>query len=111
MENILTVVGENIKDFRMIRRLSRRALAELVGLSGQAIWKIETGRSDPRLTNLNKIADALDTRVSALIVGRARMLSELSVDELNAVMTMVEQRQERLLNITAEQGEEGQHAR
>jgi len=70
MEEILTIVGEHIKDYRMLKRLSRRALGELIGISGQAIWKIETGRSDPKLTNLNKIAEALGVRLDALITGQ-----------------------------------------
>lgn len=89
MENILAVVGEHIKDFRILKRLSRRALGELIGISGQAIWKIETGRSDPRLTNLNKIAEALDVKTATLITGQTIVFTSSSPESLMNLVTMV----------------------
>jgi len=64
---ILTIVGERIKDYRLQQRLSRRLLGTAIGISGQALWKIETGRSDPKLVTLSKIAAALGVRVASLL--------------------------------------------
>lgn len=99
MENILAIVGENIKECRTVRRLSRRALGELVGISGQAIWKIETGRSDPKLTNLNKIAEALDTRVENLVTP----LNDIGMlEQALAVLGQVRQLSEHMDGLHAE---------
>ena len=70
MEEFVKAVGAYIKEWRTLKGLSRRGLGEKIGLSGQAIWKIETGRSDPRLKNLGLIAEALGVEPAALITGR-----------------------------------------
>ena len=67
MSEILKRIGENVRTFRTYKKLSRRALGEQVGLSGQSIWNIETGRTDPKLATLSRLAAALDTTLPALV--------------------------------------------
>ena len=69
MDDYLKTVGESVKRQRAIKGLSRRALGELVGLSGQSIWNIETGRTDPKLVTLRKLAEALHVHIATLVTG------------------------------------------
>lgn len=51
---------EMLKRLRTERKLSRRALGEAAGMSGQGIWKIESGRSeDPHTRTVNALANVL----------------------------------------------------
>ena len=96
MDNFLLEVGANVRSFRTHKKLSRRVLGEMVGLSGQAIWNIETGRSDPRLANLNRIALALDTDMATLVGGMLTVIPGESPEDaevrrfLDRVREMVE---------------------
>lgn len=37
-----------LKDYRQLRRLSRAAFGQLVGVTGVQVWRWETGRSMPK---------------------------------------------------------------
>jgi len=70
MDTLAARVGLAIKQARIRNRLSQKALAEKVGYTSQGIWKIEAGKSDPSLSALEKIAEALGTNVEYLITGQ-----------------------------------------
>lgn len=56
-------VGEMIIEARIIKKLTQSQLAELVGTKQPSIARIENGSSLPSLSFLQKIADALNTRL------------------------------------------------
>lgn len=58
---------EKIEKVRKRRKLSRKALAELVGVTEGAIHHIEKGRRTPRDTTIEKIAEALSVSVKVLL--------------------------------------------
>lgn len=58
-ENLLKL-GQKIRYERIKRNLSQDELADLVGLSRQAVSKLELGLSDLKFSNLYNIAKALD---------------------------------------------------
>ncbi len=60
-------LGEKIKEQRKSRGLSQEEVAELVGVSRQAVTKWETNRSAPATANLFKLADVLGTSVDFLL--------------------------------------------
>lgn len=60
-------VGKMISTIRKERRLSQAQLAELVGISKQAISNYERGEREPDYVTLEAIADALNVAVSMLI--------------------------------------------
>jgi len=59
------LVGHNIRELRTKRRLSLRALAELSGLSTNAISLIERGDNSPTVSSLHSLATALGVPVTA----------------------------------------------
>ncbi len=59
-------LGERIKFLRESRGLSQKVLSELSSLSQATIAQIETGRKDPSVLTLRKLAGALDTDIATL---------------------------------------------
>ena len=52
-------IGENIRYFRKLKRLTQKQLGELCGMQDSAIRRYENSGSTPKDENLKKIADAL----------------------------------------------------
>ena len=61
-------IGPVIRGLRTTKYLTLNALAELTGLSVSHISQIERGVTSPSLSSLRLIADALDTRLSQVIL-------------------------------------------
>ena len=59
------VVGQRIREIRTRRGLSLRALAELSGLSTNAISLIERGDNSPTVSSLHNLASALGVPITA----------------------------------------------
>lgn len=72
------ISGAQIKAARGLLNLHQSDLAALVGLTRESIALIETGKVKPRLSNLAKIAAALEQRGIEFINGRGVLLNESS---------------------------------
>ena len=59
-------LSENIKKFRLRKKLTQEELANLLGVSAQAVSKWETSETYPDGSLLLPIANALDTSLDAL---------------------------------------------
>ncbi|MEF9604541.1 helix-turn-helix transcriptional regulator [Paracoccus sp. PXZ] len=73
---ILAKVGHRFRQARLARGLNLHQLARLTGISAPALSLIETGKRDPRLTTLGKIAAALRLPLADLLespAGEARV--------------------------------------
>ena len=66
-KKLLAEFGRRIRETRVAHGLSLEQLARLTGISAPALSLIETGKRDPRLTTLNRIADALRAPLAAII--------------------------------------------
>ena len=66
-KKLLADVGHQIREARAAQGLSLEQLARLTGISAPALSLIETGKRDPRLTTLKRIADALRTPLVTII--------------------------------------------
>ena len=53
----------NIKKLRIEKGISTKKLAEMAGVSDNAIRSIETGESDPKFSTVQKVAGALGYKV------------------------------------------------
>ena len=53
-------IGKNIKKYRKEAGLTQKKLGELSGTSERTIQQYETGKRQPRLEQLRKVADALN---------------------------------------------------
>ncbi|ALS57713.1 helix-turn-helix domain-containing protein [Rathayibacter toxicus] len=61
------LLGQRLRHFRTQRGLTLAQLAERVAVSGSQLSLVETGRREPRLSLLHKLASALDIEVSSLL--------------------------------------------
>ncbi|MET4102684.1 transcriptional regulator with XRE-family HTH domain [Roseovarius sp. MBR-78] len=66
-KELLADAGYRIRETRAAQGLSLDQLARLTGISAPALSLIETGKRDPRLTTLKRIADALRVPPATLI--------------------------------------------
>jgi transcriptional regulator with XRE-family HTH domain len=60
-------IGMKLKKARRAKGLSRYALAKEAGVSREYITKLESGRSDPTVGMLQRLAKALGVPVTALL--------------------------------------------
>lgn len=65
MEKKLTT-GEKIKHLRLERNLTQKALANKCGMYESQIRKYETGKANPKIETLQKIAKALNVSINEL---------------------------------------------
>ena len=70
MRSIL--IAEAVKQWRKVRGLSQRALAERAGVGYVNIARLELGQTDPRLSTLQRLAEALGIRLVDLFEGPKR---------------------------------------
>jgi HTH-type transcriptional regulator, competence development regulator len=61
--------GANLADERRTQGLTMRKLAELAGMSSSEISRLESGRRDPRLSTVIRVARALEVSVADLLRG------------------------------------------
>lgn len=64
---VLVRTGERLRHARVKAKLNLEQLSTLTGISKAALSQIETGKRDPRLTTLCRIADAIRMPVSLLV--------------------------------------------
>lgn len=59
--------GERLREYRLKRKLSQQALADLVGCERPRISEWESGRNSPTLTTIQRLASALKIPVWRLV--------------------------------------------
>ncbi len=65
-------LAENIRSFRKQRKMTQEKLAEALGVTVGAVYKWESGQSQPELNLLVEMADFFDTSVDVLLGYRVR---------------------------------------
>jgi len=98
-------VAEKIKEIRTNKGLSQKEVALSVGIDQAQYSRIESGKVEPTLSSLEKIADALGIKVVELfndektvdvnsydktIVERLRLLDELEETEKNSIYNIID---------------------
>lgn len=66
--DVMKLVGENIKKFRLERNLSQEALANLSGIDWSTISRLERGVVNTSISVLFALAEALKISPSLLLV-------------------------------------------
>ena len=56
-----------LREIREAQGMSQRRLADLAGITQAALFRLETGETDPRLSTLRQIAKALGVTVGEII--------------------------------------------
>ena len=64
------ILGQRIKTCRQAAGISQEKVAELVGVSRQAVTKWETGQSAPSTENLFKLAEIFGTTVDLILTAK-----------------------------------------
>jgi transcriptional regulator with XRE-family HTH domain len=65
-KDILTIVGDNIRQIRMSQGVSQNQLAFEAGVTREFINKVESGKNNISIKNLEKIADILEVNIKDL---------------------------------------------
>ena len=63
---LVVLIGEEVKRWRMRRAMTQIQLAERCGLSPATIVRIERNQREPQPSTIRKLADALDIDPSEL---------------------------------------------
>ena len=80
-----TTLSERLKEARLARGLTQKALGDLVGVSQAAIQKIETGKAN-QTTKIVEIANALGVRAEWLSSG-VRNMSDSTVQPIQSTVS------------------------
>ena len=70
-----------LKEFRVLKNLSRKEVAESLNISVNAIEKYENGKAEPSIANLIKLAKLFGVSVDTLIGNDADILDLTILDE------------------------------
>lgn len=80
-EELLNVIVKNIRHFRIDRNLSQLELEHLAGLGENSLTNIENHKmKDLNLSTLNKIANALEVKITEFFVTRKQYNNKIRVD-------------------------------
>jgi transcriptional regulator with XRE-family HTH domain len=63
----LVSIGDNIHKYRKIRNFTQKELGETIGISNTYLSDIETGRTNPSIKTLKKIAKGLEINYVELL--------------------------------------------
>jgi transcriptional regulator with XRE-family HTH domain len=83
-------VGSRVRRWRLDAGLTQRQLAALAGLTQPGLAAIERGGNDPRLSTLNRIAQALGRSTRELVCGEQARPSEKVSKVQNRVRLVLE---------------------
>lgn len=83
-KELMTAIGERIRNGRRRKNLSQTNLAKEIGASMNGIAMIERGEVDPRVGTLAKIAEALGDDLNYIITGyrTTRVVAQMPEQEL-----------------------------
>lgn len=90
-------IGTRIKEYRTKSKLSQEKVAELVGVSRQAVTKWESDQSSPNMDNLFRLAEIFGTTVDALVTDET---DKCSVAEL--IYHMIQEDEQRKRKVLLE---------
>ena len=84
-------IGERISQLRQENNMSQLQLAEVLGISRQAVSKWENDQSSPDTINLIRLSDILNTEVEYLATGKKPVYTyPVMVDKVKTIEKIVE---------------------
>ncbi len=66
-ENIISLIGKKVKYYRTLHKISLSALAKEANISKSTLFSLELGETNPTISTLEAIANALQIDISELI--------------------------------------------
>ncbi|HEY0294750.1 MAG TPA: helix-turn-helix transcriptional regulator [Bordetella sp.] len=99
---LIKAIGKTIAAKRDVAGLSQEAVAEALGISREAVSRIETGVTVPSIVRLAELAEIMDCEMEALIVDAssrlrdqarhiAELLDDLEQDQRDIIVSVVKQ--------------------
>lgn len=82
----MTNIRETLRQLRLERGLTQDEVAEQVGLTRQAVSSYESGRTQPGLDILQRLADVYQVELTDLIYGRSRSLRLRKATKITAIV-------------------------
>lgn len=98
-------IGDRIKHFRTVKGLSQKEVATNIGIDQAQYSRIESGKVEPTLSSLGKIAEALSIEIAELfskekpvdvnsydknIVERLQLLDQLEDVEKKSIFNIID---------------------
>jgi transcriptional regulator with XRE-family HTH domain len=98
-------IGDNIKEVRKAKGMSQKQIALSIGIDQAQYSRIESGKVEPTISSLEKIATALGVELSAFfssqtalevsmedksLIEKAKLLDELDDEEKNSIFNIIE---------------------
>ena len=95
-------IGHRIKQLRTIKKLSQKQVAIELGIDQGQYSRIESGKVEPTLSSLYKIAEVFDISLSELLKESMNMDEEINLpllEKLKVIDQLDEKEKESLLTI------------
>ena len=97
-------IGDNIKRFRTAKKFSQKQIALEVGMNQQQYSRVESGKVEPTLTTLGKIAEVFEVSVADLVkenqedldninlslMEKVKQIEELDEKERDSILTIID---------------------
>jgi transcriptional regulator with XRE-family HTH domain len=68
----LKQIGDNIRKYRIKRKLTQMDLAASCGFEESSIGRLENGKTNPTIKTLLKLSQALDVKLSDIVKIKSR---------------------------------------
>lgn len=75
-QNTVSIIGQKIRQYRILRNLTQDELAEVIGSTGSYIGRIERGEQNVKIETLEKIATAMEIDIFLLFQQEVEPLQE-----------------------------------
>lgn len=96
-------IGDNIKRIREAKGLSQKELITAIGMGAPMYSRIETGKTEPSLSTLEKIAKALGVKLAELLsdeeLHEVNSHSSTIMEKVRLIESLSEEEQKTLFNI------------
>lgn len=98
-------IGENIKRIREAKKLSQKEVITAIGMGAAQYSRIESGKTDPSVSTLERVAQALGVELAELftaetiqevnsydktLMEKIRLMEGLSDDERKTIFTILD---------------------
>lgn len=100
------IIGDVIKELRKAKGISQETLADVCGVSMQAVSKWENGQSYPDITFLPKLAEYFSVTMDFLLTGVETDKSASKEEKEESATTKEEQSGSEFLNVPPDWGED-----
>ncbi|WP_066675874.1 helix-turn-helix domain-containing protein [Clostridium septicum] len=75
-------IGENLKKIRKDKKMTQEDFGKLVGLSANTVQRYESGKRQPNIETIKKIADSLEVPINLILFdGNAKKTIENAADK------------------------------